>query len=164
MRTPVVVLLVAILTGACAPVEPSPVPAVSSSPVQAAPNPDLVEFESRVAHARTRLGQLVRSLGEASAGSQHELRLVAGRLGDFATEEAEWLDAHAAAQCYADAVDAYRDGLASIGGAAAAFTDLAAASPPADAEGQAAGQSLADGSTALERAAALAREARADCR
>ena len=79
--------------------------------------------------------------------------------------EAAWLEEHMADPCYADAVGAYRDGLAQIEASAEAFDALATApSPPSDEDGQAAGESLARGSTGLQQAAALAVRARAACR
>ncbi|HET9455751.1 MAG TPA: hypothetical protein VFO78_00310 [Candidatus Limnocylindrales bacterium] len=156
--------LLALLLVACAPAEPSrePSPSPTPSPVQAAPNPNLVEFEERLDTSTARLGQLVRALGEASAGSPRELELVAGRLAAFAADETAWLEAHAADPCYRDAVEAYRAGLAAIAASAEAFDALATASaPPADEEGRAAGEALAEGSTGLQQAAALALEARA---
>jgi hypothetical protein len=159
------VVALAILVVACAPVEPSPVPSPTASPVQASPNPDLVEFEERLDEASSRLGQLVRSLGAASAGSPRELGLVAAQLGAFAVDELAWLDDHPADACYSDVADEYRAGLTDIAESAAAFAELAAAaSPPGDVEGQAAAQSLSAGIAALQQAATLAREARAACR
>lgn len=156
-----------LLLVACAPTEPWPEPSPSptTSPIEAAPNPGLVEFEERLEVSTSRLGQLVRELAEASAGSPRELELVAGRLAAFAADETAWLEEHMADPCYADAVGAYRDGLAQIEASAEAFDALATApSPPSDEDGQAAGASLARGSTGLQQAAALAVRARAACR
>jgi len=167
MRSLVLPAVLASLLVACAPAEPSPEPSPSPSPspVQAAPNPNLVEFEERLESSSSRLGQLVRALGEASAGSPRELELVAGRLAAFAADETAWLEEHAADPCYAEALEAYRAGLAAIATAAEAFEALATAPmPPPDEEGQAAGEALADGSTGLQQAAALAMRARAACR
>jgi hypothetical protein len=155
---------IGIALAACATVEPSPEPSRSSSPVQASPNPKLVEFEGRVADALAREGQLVRDLGAASAGTTGQLRLVAGQLGKWADGELSWLHEHAADPCYAAAAAAYSKGLNAIGVAAGMFTELASAStPPSDADAQLAGQSLSDGTTSLEQAATLARAARVDC-
>ena len=157
-------LAIGIAVAACATVEPSPEPSRSPSPVQASPNPKLVEFEGRVADALGREGQLVRDLGAASAGTNGQLRLVAGQLGEWAAGELSWLREHDADPCYEAALAAYSKGLNAIGLAAGMFTMLASASaPPSDADAQLAGQSLSDGTTSLEQAATLAREARVDC-
>jgi hypothetical protein len=155
---------IGIVVAACATVEPSPEPSRSPSPVQASPNPKLVEFEGRVADALAREGQLVRGLGASSAATNGQLRLVAVQLGEWAAAELSWLREHDADPCYAAAADAYNKGLNAVGLAAGMFTELASAStPPSGADAQLAGQSLSDGTTSLEQAATLAREARVDC-
>jgi hypothetical protein len=145
---------------------PSPVPATASAvPVQASPNPLLVEFEGHVAGAITRQGQLVRDLAAASTGSPGQLRLVARQLEQFAADELAWLEDHAGDPCYADAIATFTEGLNSIRRSAQLFSDLATASaPPSETAGQAAGQALSEGTSSLGQAATLAKSARAACR
>jgi hypothetical protein len=137
----------------------------SRTPVQASPNPNLVEFEGHLADAKTAQGAIVRALASASVGSQAELLASARQLAEWAADEADWLADHPADACYVAAADAYRSGVAAIAESAAGFELLATASgTPSDAEGQDAGQGLSTGTDAIEHAAALARTARAGCR
>jgi hypothetical protein len=151
---------------ACAAPMPSSPPASeqTTAPVQSSPNPGLVELEGRMADAATELGSIVRALGEASGGSSQELGLAAGRLQALAEAESDWLGAHDAGPCYAVATTAYAIALASLAEAAVAFRALASAPSPSDAEGQAAGIALSEGSEGIEAARAAALEARAACR
>lgn len=163
---PLVAVAIAILSiGGCG-TTPSPVPASASAvPVQAPPNPQLVEFEGHVAQAITRQGQLVRDLAAASTGSSGQLGLVARQLDQFAVDELAWLHEHVGDSCYQEAMTAYAEGLNLIREAAGSFSELAAApSPPSVEEGQLAGQSLANGTASLGQAATLAKSARAACR
>lgn len=163
MRPWPLLLALAVVVAACAAPMPSPVP--SPSPVQASPNPNLVELETRLADASSRLGQLVRSLATASTGTPSELALVAGQLERFAADEIAWIEDHPADACFASAASAFRAAVDDLATAADAFIELAAApAPPGDDAGRAAAQPLADGSTGLEQAAALATGARAACR
>ena len=157
------ILLLATLAVGCA--GPSPSPSPSPTSVQAEPNPALVAFEGHVAEATSRQGQLVRQLATASTGTNAELRAVAGLMAAWAADELAWLDQNPADPCFAQAAATYRTGVTDIAESAAAFETLAsAASPPTEAEGQAAGASLASGADALEQAATLASAARAACR
>jgi hypothetical protein len=155
-------LMVALVVG-CA--SPAPSPSPSPTSVQPEPNPALVAFETHVAEAITREGQLVRQLAAASAGTNTDLRIVAGLVMTWAADETAWLDDNPAEPCFAEAANAYAAGISDISSSAAAFTALGEApSPPSDAEAQAAGARLASGTKSLEQAAALAKSARAGCR
>jgi hypothetical protein len=163
MKTMRVLLLLVALAAGCA--SPAPSPSPSPTSVQSEPNAALVAFEGHLTESISREGQLVRQLATASAGTNAELRAVAGLMAAWATDELAWLDANPAESCFAEAADAYRSGVGDIAASAAAFEELAAApSPPSDAEGQAAGARLASGTESIEQAAALARSARAVCR
>lgn len=152
-----------ILAGTACDTTPSPVP--STAPVQAAPNPRLVEFEGHIAAATKRQGQLVQELAKAITGSSAELRIAAGQTADWAAAELTWLEEHRPDACYQAAADAYRTGVRSILTSAAVFVAMVGApSPPSEAEGQAAGQHLSDGTDSLRQAATLAKSARAACR
>jgi hypothetical protein len=158
----IVMLSVSVLAGCGATTATMP---PSATPVQAAPNPALVEFEGHIADATKREGPLVQALAKASTGSAAEMRLVAGQMVDWATAEISWLDAHRPDACYAAAANAYRSGVGSILTAASAFGTMATdPSPPTDAAGQAAGKGLSDGRTLLEAAATQAKSLRAACR
>jgi hypothetical protein len=145
------------------PIQTSPPP--TQSPVQAAPNPNLVEFETRLRDATSREGQLVRALAAASTGSNDQLGLAARELGDWAAGEQTWLTDHPADACYEDAWQTYASGVDDFLTAASDFGALAeAASPPTDAEGQAAAGALSSGADSVNAAADLANQARAGCR
>jgi hypothetical protein len=163
---PLVAVAIAILSIVGCGTTPSPVPATTSAVApQAAPNPQLVEFEGRVAEAITRQGQLVRDLAAASTGSSGQLGLAARQMDQFAADELAWLDNHDGDPCYADATAAFTEGLNSIRRSAQLLSDLATASPaPEDTVGQAAGQALSEGTSSLGQAATLAKSARAACR
>lgn len=165
LRPLVAVAIVLLSIGGCG-TAPSPVPATASGvPVQAPPNPQLVEFEGHLAEAITRQGQLVRDLAAASTGSSGQLGLVARQLEQFAADELAWLDEHDGDPCYEEATAAFTEGLNSIRRSARLFSDLATASPPpSDTGGQAAGQALSEGTSSLGQAATLAKSARATCR
>lgn len=166
MRASVAVVVVVVaLVAACGP-PPSPSsPAASQRPVQASPNPGLVEFETHIRESITSQGSLVRDLAAATTGSNDQLELVARRLEDWAAQEQTWLDEHPAGACYENAWLTYQSGVEDVGAAAGAFIELAARpSPPSDAEGQEAGTSLATGRSSLDAAADLANQARAACR
>lgn len=155
--------LAIVLAGCGATVEQSATP--SRTPVQASPNPSLVEFEGHLADAKAVQGGIVRALAKASVGSDAKLLVAARQLADWAADEETWLRDHPADACYAPAFSAYGSGVAAIAGSAAAFESLATASaPPTDAEGEAAGEGLSTGTQVIERAAALAKTARAACR
>ena len=159
-------LAVAIVVAACgtAPATP-PATAPAPSPVQASPNPGLVEFEVHLRDAASREGQLIRDLAAASAASNDRLGLAARRLAAWAAEEQSWLDEHPADACYEDAWLAFLTGVEDIATSAAAFEELAAAaSPPTEAQGQAAGATLGSGRDSIDTAADLANQARAACR
>jgi hypothetical protein len=145
-----------------APTEPPP----TQSPVQASPNPNLVDFETHLRDATPREGQLIRALSAAAAtGSNAQLGLAARELSEWAAAEETWLTDHPADACYEDAWQTYASGVDDLTTAAAAFTELAAApSPPTDAEGQAAAAPLATGGDSINAAADLANQARAQCR
>ena len=163
---PLVAVAIALISIVGCGTTPSPVPATASTvPVQAPPNPLLVEFEGHVADAITRQGKLVRDLAAASTGSSGQLGLVARQLDQFAADELAWLDDHDGDPCYAEAIAAFTNGLNSIRRSAQLFSDLAtASSPPSDTAGQAAGQALSAGTSSLGQAATLAKSARAACR
>jgi len=144
---------------------PAPSAAPSRSPVQAAPNPRLVEFESHVAEATRVQFRLVDGLAKASVGPPAGLRGPARQMADWATGEIAWLDEHPAEPCYRDAADAYRGGVEAILTSATAFDRLATASaPPTAAEGEAAGKDLSDGQAAMQLGALKANASRAACR
>ena len=152
------------LAAACAAPAPTASPA-TPSPVQASPNPGLVGFETHIRDSIKSQGSLVRDLAAATTGPNEQLGLVAGQLTDWATAEQAWLDEHPADACYEDAWLTYQSGVEDVGTAAAAFAALAARpSPASDSEGQAAGVSLATGTSSLDAAADLANQARAACR
>ena len=155
-------LTAAAIATACA--SPAPSDPQSVAPVQSSPNPGLVELEGRMTDAATELGSIVRALGEASAGSNQELGLAAGRLAALAEDEADWVDAHEADPCYEAVASAYEDAVDTLAATASAFRALARALSPTDAEGQAAGTLLSEGSEVIEAARAAALEARAACR
>jgi hypothetical protein len=160
-------VLLAAIAIACGPV-PTPTPSQpppTQSPVQASPNPALVEFETHLADATARQGQLVRALAAASVGSNDRLGLAARQLADWATAEQTWLEAHPADACYEDAWLTFASGVDDIATAAAGFVELAAApSPPSDEAGQAAAEPLSAGGESITAAADLAQQARARCR
>jgi hypothetical protein len=160
---PLCALVIVCLVAACG--SPTPSAAPSPSPVQAAPDPRLVEFESHVAAAVRVQLRLVDGLAKASAGPPAGLRGPARQMTDWATGEIAWLDDHPADPCYRDAADAYRGGVEAILTSATAFGRLATASaPPTVAEGQAAGQGLSDGQSAMQLGALKANASRAGCR
>ena len=144
------------------PASTSPPPA--ASPVQASPNPNLVEFGIHLAEATSQEGQFVRSLA-AATGSNDQLGLVARQMGEWAADEQAWLEEHPADACYEDAWLTFAGGVDDVATAAAAFGDLAAApSPPTDSVGRAAAEPLQSGGESIRAAADLARRARAGCR
>jgi hypothetical protein len=148
-----------------APTPAPPEPPASRSPVQAAPNPKLVEFETHLRDATSREGQLIRALSAAATGSNDQLGLAARELADWAAGEQAWLTDHPADACYEDAWQTYASGVDDLTTAAAAFVDLAAAaSPPTVAEGQAAAAPLLTAGDSIGAAADLANQARAACR
>ena len=154
----IAILLLAALVVGCG-VAPTPSPSPTAISVQPEPNPALVAFEGHVAEAITREGQLIRQLAAASAGTNTELRIAASQLVDWAVVEFAWLDANPAESCFAEAADAYRDGIDEIAAAGTAFK-----AGPGEADLQAAGARLASGTESLEQAATLARSARVACR
>jgi hypothetical protein len=157
-------LLLAAFVAACGPA-PTPSPSPTQTPVQASPNPALVEFETHIRDATTRQGQLVRDLAAATTGANAQLGLAARGLGEWAAEEESWLEAHPADACYEDAWQTFVSGVDDIATAASVFEGLAAQpSPPNESEGAAAGEALATGTSALNAAAGLANQARAACR
>ena len=159
------VLVVVGLLAGCGSPAPWSAPSVSAPSVQATPNPFLVEFETHIADATRRQGQLVQALARATDAPPAELRAVAGQLADWATTEIEWLGGHPPDACYQAAVDAYRAGVQAILASATAFVTMAGEpSPRTESQGQAAGQGLADGQAAIEAAAAQAKVLRASCR
>ncbi len=165
LRPLIRLIVAAALVAACAAPTPSPPAEPTRTPVQASPNPGLVELEGRMAAAATELGSIVRELGEASAGSPRELELVAGQLGSFAADELAWVDDHAPDGCYEAVTASFREALASVQASAAEFEDVAGASPPPGDEAfEGAGAALAAGSQGIEAARAAALEARAACR
>jgi len=152
------------LVAACASPAPTASPAIPS-PVQASPNPGLVEFETHMQDAVKSQGSLVRDLASATTGSNQQLRVVALKLESWAADELIWLTAHPADDCYENAWLTYKSGVDDVATAAGAFEALAGrASPPSDTEGQEAAVSLATGTSSLDAAADLANQARAACR
>ena len=161
-----VACLMAVACGS-APIGPPTTPPATptSRPVQASPNPNLVEFTTHLREATSREGQLVRALAAASTASNDRLALAARELAAWAADERTWLEDHEADTCYEDAWQAYRNGVDDIEAAAAAFLTLASrASPPTESEGQAAAAGLSSGGQALNAATDLANQARAACR
>lgn len=155
------------VTFACGPAPtPAPTePSATASPVQAAPNPKLVEFETHLRDATSREGQLVRALAAASTGSNDQLGLAARELADWAAGEQAWLTDHPADACYEDAWQTYASGVDDFVTAASDFGVLAEApSPPTDAQGQAAAGALGSGADSVNAAADLANQARGACR
>jgi hypothetical protein len=117
-----------------------------------------------MAAAANQLGGIVRELGEASAGSNQELGLAAGRLAALAEVESDWVDAHDADPCYEVVASAFEEAVDTLAQAATAFGALARSFTPTEAEGQTAGTLLSEGSEAIDAARAAALEARAACR
>jgi hypothetical protein len=165
-KTRFIAACLCVLAGVAACTSPGPTASPASpAPVQASPNPALVEFETHMRESIKSQGSLVRDLAAATTGSTEQLGLVARQLTDWAATEQRWLDEHPADACYEDAWLTYQSGVEDVGTAAAAFAALAARpSPASDAEGQAAAVSLATGTSSLDAAADLANQARAACR
>ena len=151
------------LVAACASPAPTASPA-TPSPVQASPNPGLVEFETHMRDAIKNQGSIVRDLAAATTGTNEQLGLAARTLTDWSEAEQAWLDEHPADACYEDAWLTYQSGVEDVGSSAAAFVALAAKPSPDETEGQEAGVSLATGTSSLDAAADLANQARAACR
>lgn len=152
------------LAAACAAPSLTASPA-TRSPVQASPNPALVEFETHIAESIKNQGSLVRDLAAATTASNQQLRLVAVNLESWAADELIWLTGHPADACFEDAWNTYKSGVEGVATSAGAFENLAEGTfPPSDADGQEAGVSLATATSSLDAAADLANQARAACR
>ena len=169
------VVVIGGLTAACGSTEPLPTapppataPAAASASAGAARS-GLSDFEAHVRDATAREGQLVRDLGAASAGSAADLRLVIGRMREWADAERTWLAAHPADPCYDAAATKLQSAIDSMTTSADWFSGMIEASlAPSDdvsrgSMGTEAANDLGDATQALIDAAALAKAARASC-
>jgi hypothetical protein len=152
-----------VVLGACVAPPPTESPP-GPTPVQASPNPNLVEFESHLREATARQGQLVRELSTATTGSAQQLAQAARHLTDWTAAEQLWLQAHPADACFEGAWQTYASSVDDMATAAAAIDELAAAAAsPSASAGEVAGALLANGTETMKLAADLAYQARAAC-
>lgn len=143
-------------------VAPSPEPATPAAPPTM--NAGLVELSARVRAAAAPRGAFVRALAAASAEEDGRLDQPARTMLAWIDAERRWLDAHGPDPCYAEAYGAYLGGLETLADASERFLVLAARSAaPSEAEGQAAGETLARAIEQLDEAEALATAARSTC-
>jgi len=125
MRVRLAIALVVAGLGSIACAAPTPTsPPATPSPVQASPNPGLVEFETHIRESITSQGSLVRDLAAATTGSNDQLALAANHLEGWAADEQAWLDEHPAGACYENAWLTYQSGVEDVGTAASAFIAL----------------------------------------
>lgn len=144
--------------------EPTASP-TTPAPVQASPNPNLVEFETHLREATSRENQLIRALAAVQNGPNDRLALAARQLAAWASDEATWLEDHDADTCYEEAWQTFASAVDDVSTAASVLATLAShASPPTGSEGQEAGAALGDAGDSLNAAADLANQARAACR